>query len=148
MKHVRVLLVEIRNDAYDPSEQPEEFRSFQSVGNTAPTTGNLFTQIIAPLSGFWNAGHESVTPRNRASLEVLRQAYGDRLQIEHIVIEDRHSNETGADPLNWSLTPAQRNEVKRSASDIELGSVYEKVIRWMNNKDEKDWRATLQSTVA
>jgi hypothetical protein len=145
-RKVRVLLIEIRNDAFDPSQPQEEFRSFPTSGQTAPATGNLFTQITAPLSGFWNAGHESVTPRNRASLQVLRQAYGDRLQIKQIVIEDRHSGETGADPLNWSLTPAQRNEVKRSASDTELAKVYEEVMHWMNNKCDEEWKKTVQST--
>ncbi|MBB5065012.1 hypothetical protein [Granulicella mallensis] len=144
-KRVRVVLIEIRNDAYDPAESVKTFRSFQPVPQSQTGTGDLLTQLTAPLQGLWEAGHESVTSRNRASLEVLRQAYGNRLQLHHVVIADERSNSTGTDPLNWSLTPRQRNEIKRSASDGESGPNYEDVLKWLDGRQPGTWDSVAQT---
>jgi hypothetical protein len=132
-KPLRILLIEIRNSnaiyGSDPESAPEH-----STG-TAPW--NLFSQVGGPLLGFWQAGHESITPRNQAALELLEHAYAGKVIIQAVVIADEWSNEAvGTDPLNWSLTPRQRREVRASAERPEMNSLYESAQRWFNASPE------------
>lgn len=116
---LRILLVEIRN-------------SPDAVGN-APlvppqdqgSPWNVASQLVAPLKGFWSAGHGSITERNREALGLLEGDLHDRLVVQHFVIDDQvtaHPNppcvppkSVASDPLNWYLTPCQQIEVDISA---------------------------------
>jgi hypothetical protein len=109
---LRILWIEIRNSG-DPGQDEEK----ASGGNGAEKQDtNLLGQLSAVPEGFWNAGHESVTGRNRQAMGLLEQAVSDKLQIHRVILADTHSTDaTGTDPLNWSLTPLQRAEVRTSA---------------------------------
>ncbi len=110
---VRILLIEIRNSGDDYGSDGEDDPYHYYRGKAA---ANLFTQLTAPLLGFWQAGHEGVTARNRAALAQLEHAFAGRLELHRIVFDDRQStNEVDTDPLSWSLTPKQRHEVRDSA---------------------------------
>jgi hypothetical protein len=135
---VRILLIEIRNSddiqASSGDRDPD-----QPVGSDGEPekAWNLFSQLIGPLEGFWNAGHETGTPRDQAALELLEEAYGDRLELHPIVFGDTNSKlftRTKTDPLNWSLTPAQQDEVVQSSETTEMKKRYAQAKQWFDAK--------------
>jgi hypothetical protein len=112
LPRLRILLIEIRNSG-DIAPTGPEARGDES-GATTPW--NALSQLGGPLLAFWQAGHESVTGRNRAALGLMEQALSARLELHRVVFADNNSlSVTGTDPLNWSLTPKQRAEVRSSA---------------------------------
>jgi hypothetical protein len=113
---VKILLIEIRNSGdvrpSSPENKPDQTES--------KYPWNFDDQSTAPLLAFWQAGHESVTIRNRVALELLEQVFGHKLKLARVVFADSNSKEAvGTDPLNWSLTPRQRKEVRESAGNLE-----------------------------
>jgi hypothetical protein len=128
-KPLRILLIEIRNsDGINGSG--DESSPYHNGGN-APW--NLFSQAVAPLLGFWQAGHESITPRNQSGLELLEHTYAKKLIVKSIVLADQWSTDTvGTDPLNWSLTPKQRKEVRDNAKRSELMGCYQEASKWFH----------------
>jgi hypothetical protein len=129
---VRILLIEIRNSGGDYGSEGES----DPYHTQAKAANNLFSQLTAPLLGFWQAGHQSVTARNRAGLAQLEHAFAGRLELHRVVFDDRHStNEVGTDPLSWSLTPKQRHEVRDSADPASkvpssLAPRYQEALDW------------------
>ena len=124
---IRILLVEIRNskdEAYGATaaELPKPVED--NAGGGCPPW-NLNDQLSAPPKGFYSAGHNSVTDRNRNGLVLLERAYSDRLDLLHFIVDDRaNGDDTVAcvpvknpttDPLNWALTPRQQHEIDNSA---------------------------------
>jgi len=126
-KKIRLLLVEIRNSR-DPvyglheNEQPKPVENNSDHGCK---DWNLADQLTAPPKGFYGAGHESVTDRNRNGLVLLELAYRHSLDLRHFIIDDRSNGDdvvacmpakrNVTDPLNWSLTPTQQREIDTSA---------------------------------
>ena len=128
-KPLRILLIEIRNSNAIYGSEPESVPDHN--GGDAPW--NLFSQVGGPLVGFWQAGHESITPRDQSGLELLEHAYAGKLIVQSVVIADeRSTNIVGTDPLNWSLTPRQRKEVHSSAEEPKMRKLYEQASRWFN----------------
>ena len=126
---LRILLIEIRNSNAIYGSDPESVPDHN--GGNAPW--NLFSQVGGPLLGFWQAGHESITPRDQSGLELLEHAYAGKLIIQSVAIADEWSTDTvGTDPLNWSLTPRQRKEVHFSAQRSEMTQLYERAQKWFN----------------
>ncbi len=142
-KKLRILLIEIRNSP-DPEVGDAELQS-ESLGHgggLGADTGdwNSFHQLAAPLQGFWNAGHESVTYRNRGALSLLEDAFKDKLMVHRIVFDDENSEEeVGTDPLSWSLTPKQRREVLSSSCVRNLGTRYAEALNWFKC-DASKWK--------
>jgi hypothetical protein len=126
---LRILLIEIRNNGDDYGSDGEA-DPYHYDRSKAPA--NLFSELTAPLLGFWQAGHESVTARNRASFAQLEHAFAGRLELHRVVFDDRRSsNEVGTDPLSWSLTPKQRHEVRNSADPASyLAPRYKDALDW------------------
>jgi hypothetical protein len=132
---LRILLIEIRNSNDIAGSGSES--SPDRIAGASPW--NLFSQVGAPLLGFWQAGHESITPRDQSSLELLEHAYAGKLIVRSVVFADECSTATvGTDPLNWSLTPLQRKEVLRSAGLSKLTKLYEKAHKWFI-ADASEW---------
>jgi len=141
---VRILLIEIRNSGDINGSGPESVPDHN--GGTTPW--NLFSQATAPLLGFWQAGHESITPRDQSALELLEHAYDTKLEVEAIVFADLWSQEdVGTDPLNWSLTPRQRKEVVCSANRGQMRSLYKAARDWFY-ATEIAWKATITPPAA
>src|SRR5579859_3113556 len=116
---LQVILVEIRNSSEVPTPEGRD------------TPRDLFWQFSAPLLGFWHAGHDSVTQRNRVGLDLLQQSFPDDLELKQIILEDGNSvDQVRTDPLNWSLTPRQRVEVATSAQA--LAENYKAVKGWFS----------------
>jgi hypothetical protein len=130
---LRILLLEIRNsgDDYGSDGESDPYHYYRGK---API--NLFSELTAPLFGFWQAGHESTTARNRVLLAQLEHAFAGRLELHRVAFDDRHStNEVGTDPLSWSLTPKQRHEVRNSADPASktppsLAPRYQEALDW------------------
>jgi hypothetical protein len=113
---VRILLIEIRNSG-DISGSGPESNPDRGQGKSP---WNLFSQAGAPLLGFWQAGHESITARDQSGLEVLEKSLTGKLKVHPVVFADICSTVfAGTDPLNWSLTPRQRAEVRESAGQLQ-----------------------------
>jgi hypothetical protein len=110
-KPLKVLLVEIRDgDDMNPHVEQDGLQQ-QSGYDHPPAAWWTLDQILGPLEGLWNAGHVSVTRRNRRELCVLETAYEDRLIIHHVVFPiprqpDGQQNSKPA-PLSWKLTAGQ-----------------------------------------
>jgi hypothetical protein len=137
---LRILLVEIRNSPDNsllPVNGPGSAPSPALVAADA-APWNALDQVTAPLKGFWAAGHDSVTARNRNALGLLEGAYQAKLQIDHFVIDDQAANQaplqcvpSGSknpnDPLNWYLTPCQQQEVETSSANLANTTKYQSV---------------------
>ena len=131
-RKLRILLIEIRNSGDDLGGEFDQWPNHTSA--SAPA--NLLTQLFAPPGGLWQAGHESVTARNRVLLAQLEHALADRLVVHRVVFADSHAiPDVHTDPLSWSLTPAQRREVQHSASsDPEVGRRYKEAVGWFSKR--------------
>ncbi len=71
-KHpVRVLLIEIRNSGDISPTGPEQ----PGDRNGEKYPGNVLFQVSAPATALWQAGHESVTARNRTGLALLKRRF-------------------------------------------------------------------------
>jgi len=130
---VRIVLAEIRNSGDPDNDIPVPSKDPWNIGD----------QLLGPLLGLWNGGHESVTQRNRVALDLLQQAYPtDKLQLQRVVLADNCSgkdencqnyDKDKTDPLNWSLTPAQRAEICESSRSIK--DDYHAVLQWFRAGD-------------
>ena len=131
-RKLRILLIEIRNSGDDLGGELDQWPAHTS----AQTPANLLTQLFAPPLGLWQAGHESVTGRNRIALAQLEHALADRLEVHRVVFADSHAiPDVHTDPLSWSLTPNQRREVQHSASsDPEVRRRYQEALTWFTKK--------------
>jgi hypothetical protein len=138
---LRVLWIEIRNSGdYDGGKDDSE-----GGDGAKPDPANLLGQLGAVPKGFWMAGHESVTGRTRVALGLMEQAFSSRIQIHRIVLADSNSKDaTGTDPLNWSLTPRQRKEVRDSAR--KMADSYREAKDWFYDKSAEHWNIAQSSS--
>lgn len=134
---VHILLVEIRNSGDDAGTGPEMPGDHSGENNP----WNALSQLSAPLLAFWEAGHEGVTARNRSALALLEHSLSCELEVHRVVFADnRTKSVTGTDPLNWSLTPAQRQEVSETAQvDPTINAHYRDAKRWFG-RTPAEWR--------
>jgi hypothetical protein len=90
---------------------------------------NLGSQLSAPLGAFWEAGHVSVTRRNRRELELLMTQLHNKASFTHIVFDYRDPPSTqggdtdknvhqAAQPLSWHLTPSQMDNISKSITKL------------------------------
>ncbi len=130
-----ILLVEIRDsDDLDPQVNEDDLAHQtgavrNAYGAAAPKPWSTFGQMMAPLSGMWNAGHKSTTRRNRRELCLLETAYSQQLDIHHVIFGipaqvDRQGNASKgtkttykASPLSWKLTEGQKQYITHWAND-------------------------------
>jgi len=138
---IDILLIEIRNSA--DSDRPNTQKTPKVFNEATPehpklwSFAGLLQQLGFPLEGFWNAGHGSVTGRDRNGLDLLLKSHKESLRLHHIVLDDQTTPEnhwyihSAQDPLSWSLTPKEREEVA-SSSDRggRLKDCYSDVAEW------------------
>jgi hypothetical protein len=137
---IRILLIEIRNsdEIAGTSGDATQDHTFDASGQPE-LLWNLFDQALGPLEGFWNAGHGSGTARDQAGLELLEHAYGPQLEVHAIVFGDICAKTRAkTDPLNWSLTPVQQNEVIQTSSEDAMQKRYAKAKEWFE-APESNW---------
>ncbi len=131
---LRILLIEIRNsdDIAGSSGDETPDHTFDANGK-ADRLWNLLDQVAGPLEGFWNAGHGSGTARDQAGLELLEHAYSAQLEMHAIVFGDTCAKTRAkTDPLNWSLTPVQQQEVAATANEVAMKARYAKAKEWFD----------------
>ena len=139
---LRILLIEIRNSGDVAGSSESEAGGYES-GDTTPT--NLLGQLGDPLLAFWQAGHQSVTARNRVLLAQMEHALSGKLLVHRVVLADLHSQAVvTTDPLSWSLTPAQRKEVRESAEKCDIAPLYKEAADWFQ-KDPDFWKQNADS---
>ena len=137
---LRVLLIEIRNSGDIGGASESEAGGDHSCNGCNPAPANLLGQLGSPLTAFWQAGHESVTARNRVLLSQLEHALSGKLLVHRVVLADLRSQVVVAtDPLSWSLTPAQRKEVQETASGDGIKGYYNEASQWFS-KDLDYWK--------
>ena len=116
-RKLRVLLIEIRNgDDLDSYDSPDSYahQSGLKYGNHGWTPQadrqrwGAMDQAIAPEEAALNAGLGSVTRRNRRELDILKMAYKDRLDLQHLVIDYQKASSEMHQPLSWHLTTRQQ----------------------------------------
>jgi hypothetical protein len=111
-KRLRILLIEIRDGAdLNATTNEDDYAHQDGVGAPKEPSGwKSLSQIMGPGQALWNAGHVSVTRRNRIGLCLLEQAYKDRLELHHLVFTiDPNGDKTS--PLSWHLTAGQRKYI-------------------------------------
>lgn len=144
---LRILLIEIRNSPDTLINDETLSKDTARVGGgrgALADAWNLLSEAMAPLEGFWNAGHEAVTARNLASLSLLERALQDKLQVHRVVFADLNSaEEVGTDPLSWSLTPKERTEVLSSSCPQKMGGSYKEAVEWFN-KPAENWLSDIE----
>lgn len=136
-----ILFVEIRDGSdLDPTTSDEAWH-----WKTKPEherTWSPASQLIAPPEAFWNAGHSSITKRNRRELELLMANLQSRgvATFRHLVFDyqppthlkgiprgEEHQavckmksdsiteiDHEAAQPLSWHLTPNQQDDIRES----------------------------------
>jgi hypothetical protein len=84
---LKILLIEIRDDdgASVVTNQDDLAGQNGSVQSQPPKPWTTLNQLDGPLLGLWNAGHESISRRNRRELCLLETAYEGSLAIHHVV---------------------------------------------------------------
>ncbi|HEY5330091.1 MAG TPA: hypothetical protein VIJ79_09425 [Acidobacteriaceae bacterium] len=139
-KPLKVLLVEIRDGQdLDPHVQPDDLQH-QTDGPPPPAPWWTMDQMMGPLEGLWNAGHVSVTRRNRRELCVLETAYRDNLIVHHVVFaipqqtDGKHKPLPA--PLSWKLTASQLAYISSAAHGKLSGPV----------KDAMSWVAKAETS--
>jgi hypothetical protein len=74
------------------------------------------------------------------ALGLMDEALEDKLEIHRIILTDTDPTvHAGTDPLNWSLTPLQRGEVRKSAADIAPN--YQEAKCWFSHWDAMETNA-------
>ncbi len=135
MKPLKVLLVEIRDGGdLDPHLEEDNLQDQTGYGHP-PAAWWTMDQILGPLEGLWNAGHVSVTRRNRRELCVLETAYQGKLLIHHVVfaipqeIDDK--NKPKRAPLSWKLTASQLNYISKVAQGDQSTEAVKNAMDWV-----------------
>ena len=144
---LRVILIEIRNSQDNDLPQrtvttPRVTEpSFTADPKTDPP--GLLEQLGFPLEGFWNAGHGSVTGRDRNGLDLLIKAQWPDLALRHIIVDNvtdptsQFGIKSADNPLSWSLTPHEREQIRESADPGNgLGNCYLEVVTSFEMFDE------------
>ncbi len=124
---LRILLIEIRDgDDLNPAENQDDWNHqtglVREAGTSGPTPWTDNTQVLAPLLGMWNAGHVSVTRRNRRELCLMEGAAKGKLDVHHVVLGipaqpvANRADEFKVAPLSWKLTADQKHYIERWAT--------------------------------
>jgi hypothetical protein len=122
---LKVLLIEIRDsDDLNPTQNMDDWKHQNGldleVGTKQPKAWTSNTQFIAPFLGMWNAGHVSITRRNRRELCTLETAFAatNQLELHHVVLGITAEPKTGRPgqyktaPLSWKLTASQKEYIR------------------------------------
>jgi hypothetical protein len=153
-KPLRVLLVEIRDGGdLDPNFNPDDLQD--QIGRGKPNAPWwTLNQLLGPLDGLWNAGHESVTLRNRRELCVLETAYQGKLFIHHVVFaipeQPYGKDKLRPSPLSWKLTAGELSYISAVANGDPLAATDKRIKDAMDATDNAvedgmGWVATAET---
>ena len=142
---LKILLVEIRDGTdVDPSVKPDDLKHQVQGVDGPPSAWSTVDQLLGPLDGLWNAGHVSVTGRNRRELCVLEKAYVGKLFIHHVVFaipgQVDENGQAKPAPLSWKLTASQLAYISSVADGDE------KTATGIAVKNALDWVVTAETS--
>lgn len=126
---LNIVLVELRDDDGTTIRDREDLRS-QNTNVSDQTPWTTVSQLQAPLDGLWNAGHVSISLRNRRELCFLESAYQPVLHIHHVVFtlpDDRD----GMSPLSWNLTALRRNNIIHRVHEQKTKDMMQNTMNWI-----------------
>jgi hypothetical protein len=130
---LKILLIEIRDDdGTSVVTNQDDLASQNGSGQSKPPKPwTTLSQLDGPLIGLWNAGHESISRRNRRELCLLETAYEGSLVIHHVVFtipkeKDKISS------LSWNLTTRQRNSIIRWVKGDPTQQIIDQSVAWAN----------------
>ena len=111
--------------------EQDDLQATDPAAKNRPAPWWTLDQLLGPLEGLWNAGHVSVTRRNRRELCVLETAYQGKLFIHHVVFSipqqlDDNGNAKPA-PLSWKLTAGQLAYISSVANGDRLAAADQNV---------------------
>ena len=152
-RRLRIMLIEIRNSAdNDLPKIAKPPKALTPNGVVTPKSyqhAGLLQQLGFPLEGFWQAGHGSVTGRDRNGLDLLVQSHEKKLELHQIIFDDvtqpasRWYVVSAQDPLSWSLTPRERGDVAGESDPHGRGKrltpCYQAVYDWFSAFDTQ-WK--------
>ncbi|WP_213804370.1 hypothetical protein [Granulicella sp. dw_53] len=133
-----ILLIEIRNgDDLDPMNNEDDY-DFQTHPKDKHNW-NAISQLTAPANALWQAGHVSVTRRNRLGLCLLESANVGNMVIHHIIFNfdpassrpDQKNTRDVIQPLNWHLTAGQRQDIHEQAVSPETTAAIDQARDWV-----------------
>ena len=114
-----IILIEIRDSANPYSDDQPDSMKDQNAGENPGKIWGSVSQLTGPLGAFYNAGHESITRRNRRELCSLEIAMHGQMLLEHFVFDFQTTRKdplTGRyvpQPLNWHLTNADVRDLRQ-----------------------------------
>ena len=131
----RILWIEIRDDnGKDVGADQDDF----GVQNGKTSAGKLRAPSWTPLGqltgiaeGLWNAGHVSISRRNRRELCTFELAYQDRIQDLHHVVFTIPPGEDSLSPLSWNLTTGQQASITQRAVADEAPDWVKQTVGWV-----------------
>ena len=149
-RKIKILLIEIRDSEDSATSNEAKIRrdhpQLTTLNGTPAITDRkpgLLQQLTFPASGFWSAGHESVTGRNRNELDLLVKQEAAKLDLHRVVFDYRPPCKKSRgllnippsnNPLSWSLTPMEREDIAEAADPKgQLHDQYEKANQWFNS---------------
>ena len=133
----RILWIEIRDDdGTDVGADQDDF----GVQNGTTSANKLRAPSWTPLGqltgiaeGLWNAGHESISRRNRRELCTFEHAYKDRIQDLHHVVFTIPAGTDNLSPLSWNLTTGQLASITRRAKVDETPAWVNQIADWVRD---------------
>jgi hypothetical protein len=137
----RILWIEIRDDdgrfvGADADDLPSQNGKGAIVGKPAAPWTPL-GQLSGVAEGLWNAGHVSVSRRNRRELCLFEQAYHGRIEDLHHVVFTIPPGKDHLSPLSWNLTKGQEKDIGNRA-DAASKWIRGNVVRWVTENRGKD----------
>jgi hypothetical protein len=124
----RILFIEIRDSTDISATNPDSFNGQQpkEAEDLLIPPAYPLSQLMAPLTGFWQASHQSITLRNRREAVVGRPAFGiSSDQWKPLVLAfsnagcENHVQIDHENALSWSLLPGQRLQIFNLATNAE-----------------------------
>jgi hypothetical protein len=130
----RILWIEIRDDdgagvgadVDDLASQNEGFGKDSSRASSWTPLG----QLLGIAEGLWNAGHKSISRRNRRELCTFELAYHLRIPDLHHIVFTIYPSPDKVSPLSWNLTKSQRDWIRTEAIN-RSGWITKQAIDWV-----------------
>jgi hypothetical protein len=135
----KILLIEIRDDdgAVVTADMDDISNQNGHINNTSTLLAPPWTpvtQLTGIAEGLWNAGHVSISRRNRRELCILETAYQTGgLDIHHVVFTIPPGTDN-LSPLSWKLTTAQLGSILKTANASSTEVKIQGAIQWVTDK--------------
>jgi hypothetical protein len=129
----RILWIEIRDDdGTTVGADEDDFAGQNGTTSTGAPLAPSWTplgQLTGIADALWNAGHKSISRRNRRELCTFELAYKDRIQDLHHVVFTIPLGNDRLSPLSWNLTTGQQASITQRAN--QTSSWISQTVNWV-----------------